>query len=112
MQQTNLKNIGVRYLRLLSLLMITGGLVAPSVAFAQTRCFPVPQIMKLLKERYSETVMLRGDFGNGNQLIITSSVDGSSFTVFNLTPTGMMCLIGAGKDLELAEPVPDEGPPA
>jgi hypothetical protein len=75
-----------------------GAQMAPSNA--RMPCHNASEIAKQLSSKYSEAPVAFGLQSNGNLLQVYSSEEKGTWTVVSTTPTGMSCIVAAGKGWE------------
>lgn len=63
-------------------------------------CHNASEIAKQLSSRYDEAPVAFGLQSNGNLLQVYSSEEKGTWTVVSTTPTGMSCIVAAGKRWE------------
>jgi hypothetical protein len=79
------------------------GLFASPAAAQQTMrmpCHKAEEIAKQLTARYSEAPIAFGLQSNGNLLQVYASQEKGTWTVVSTTPSGLSCIVAAGKTWE------------
>jgi hypothetical protein len=91
-------------LRLLSAISVLvaiaffGIISIPFSALAQSSCAPHADAIVRLAERYQETQVAIAVIDNGNLLEVTTTADGSTWSIIVTTPDGTSCLVTSGTD--------------
>ena len=75
-----------------------GAQMAPSNA--RMPCHNATEIAKQLSSKYDEAPVAFGLQSNGNLLQVYSSEEKGTWTVVSTTPTGVSCIVAAGKRWE------------
>jgi hypothetical protein len=75
-----------------------GAQMAPSNA--RMPCHNASEIAKQLSTKYDEAPVAFGLQSNGNLLQVYSSEEKGTWTVVSTTPTGVSCIVAAGKHWE------------
>ena len=65
-------------------------------AYAQTVCFPRPQVVKMLARNHQEAPVNMGTTNQGNMIEIFASDTGGWTAVITKPATGNSCLVGSG----------------
>jgi hypothetical protein len=96
-------------LALVAALLTTAAVAEPAPQQpAQTPCKPWKEVAQYLGEHYSEHPVAVGLQSDGSLLQVYAAQNASTWTLVNMRPDGMACLISAGKDWErLAKPNTD-----
>jgi len=74
-------------------------------------CHNATEIAKQLSSKYDEAPVAFGVQSNGNLLQVYASSDKRTWTVVSTTPTGVSCIVAAGKSWE-SLPLIKDGPMA
>lgn len=74
-------------------------------------CYNAIEVAKQLSAKYDEAPVAFGMQSNGNLLQVYSSAEKGTWTVVSTTPSGMSCIVAAGKHWEQLPPQL-EGPEA
>ena len=94
---------------LAALLSILLGASAITVA---AFCAPHEQMLKLLETRHNERVTQIGVVHGGTLLELLESVDGNTWTLLTVRPTGLSCVVATGVHWEQVDVVGDKKPGA
>ena len=93
---------------LVAALLTTAVAAEPVPQAAQTSCKPWKEVAHYLGEHYSEHPVAVGLQSDGSLLQVYAAQNASTWTLVNMRPDGMACLISAGKSWEeLAKPNTD-----
>ena len=63
-------------------------------------CDKSQEVARQLSSRYDEAPIAFGLQSNGNLLQVYASEDGGTWTIVSTSPTGISCIVGAGKRWE------------
>lgn len=95
-------------LALLAALFATAAVAEPTPQAVQAPCKPWKEVAQYLGQHYSEHPIAVGLQSDGSLLQVFAAPNASTWTLVNMRPDGMACLISAGKDWEkLAKPDTD-----
>jgi hypothetical protein len=74
-------------------------LAVPVSAGAQAPCGPHDQVLEHLARQYRERVAVQALQDDGRLLELLSSADGASWTALVTAPSGVACIVAAGRHL-------------
>jgi hypothetical protein len=95
-------------LAVLIALFTTAVVAEPASQAVQAPCKPWKEVAQYLGQHYSEHPIAVGLQSDGSLLQVFAAPNASTWTLVNMRPDGMACLISAGKDWEkLAKPNTD-----
>jgi hypothetical protein len=75
----------------------------PSVG-GRIPCHDYQKIVETLGKRYGETPVSLGLQTNGNVLQVFTSAESGSWTILSVAPTGIGCIVAAGKNWHEQQP--------
>ena len=82
---------------MLKLLLATTFAATTSSAYAAT-CADSDEIVKRLKERFGEELILQSEAVNDRYFQVWKNDETGTWSMFITTPDGLHCLVGTGKD--------------
>lgn len=92
-------------LAVIMLLQAAGSDAAQSpLAVQGRRCHAYAEVARQLSATYHETPVSLGIQSNGNLLLVFNSPTSGSWTIVSTTPTGLTCILAAGRHWETAAP--------
>lgn len=80
---------------------------APNVA-GSLPCHDYSRIAETLGNRYGEAPVSLGLQSNGNVLQVFTSAESGSWTILSVAPSGIGCIVAAGKNWTTRAPQPAE----
>lgn len=85
--------------------LASGAFAGPAASQSQEQgprmpCHNAVEIAKQLSSKYDEAPVAFGVQSNGNLLQVYASHDKGTWTVVSTTPTGVSCIVAAGKSWE------------
>ena len=95
------------------LFILVVGLLAPVVAAAgapnvmgHLPCHDYHRLVETLDKRYGETPVSTGLQANGHALQVFTSAKSGSWTILSVSPSGLGCIVAAGRDWRSGAPGP------
>ncbi len=93
----------------LTLLLLAAGPVAAQAVPPEGRlpCHRYDEIARQLGDRYKEAPVSIGVQANGHLLQVFASSESGTWTILSTSPTGLTCVIAAGRSWEMLKGPPD-----